>query len=88
MNVNEALSYEEGEIAKTTHNVCTRQLKDDANRLKCRKNQQKKERRYLLMIRKTMKDAGDSEYWRTLRAFLQKEVRAFANTKKSDGTVE
>ena len=41
-----------------------------------------------MMIRKTMKDAGDSEYWRTLRAFLQKEVRAFANTKKSDGTVE
>ncbi len=61
VNVDEALSYEEGEIAKTTHNVCTRQLKDDANRLKCRKNQQKKERKYLFMIGKAMKDVGDSE---------------------------
>ena len=60
-NKDKALSYEEGEIAKTTHNVCTRQLKDDANRLKCRKNQQKKERKYLFMIRKAMKDVGDSE---------------------------
>jgi len=55
------ISYEEGEIAKTTHNVCTRQLKDDANRLKCRKNQQEKERKYLFMIGKAMKDVGDSE---------------------------
>ena len=59
--IDEALSYVEGEMEKATHNVCTRQLQDDANRLRCRKNQQKKERRYLLMIRKTMKDAGDSE---------------------------
>ena len=34
MNVieDEALSYEKGEKEKTTHNVCTRQLQDDANR--------------------------------------------------------
>ena len=51
----EALSYEKGEEEETTHSVCTRQLQDDANRLKCKKNQQKKESRYLLMIRKTMK---------------------------------
>ena len=69
-------------MEKTTHNVCTRQLKDDANRLKCRKNQQKKERKYLFMIGKTMKDAGDSECWRALRAFLQKRVGASENTKK------
>jgi len=31
-------------MEKTTHNVCTRQLKDDANQLKCRKNQQKEEK--------------------------------------------
>ena len=60
MNVNEALSYEEGEIAKTTHNVCTRQLKDDVNRLKCRKNQQKEERKYLFMIGGAMKEVVDS----------------------------
>ena len=60
VNVDEALSYEEGEIAKTTHNVCTRQLQDDANRLKCSKTQQKKERKYLFMIRKAMKNVGDS----------------------------
>jgi len=47
-------------MEKTTHNVCTRQLKDDANRLKCRKNQQKKERKYLLMIRRVMEGVGDS----------------------------
>jgi len=52
---------EEGEIAKTTHNVCIRQLKDDVNRSKCRENQQKKERKYLFMIRKARKDVGDSE---------------------------
>ena len=74
-------------MEKTTHNVCTRQLQDDANRLKCRKNQHKRERRYLLMIRKTMKDAGDSECWRALRVFLQKKVRAFMNARESDGTV-
>ena len=60
VNVDGALSYEEGEIAKTAHNVCTRQLQDDANRLKCSKNQQKKERKYLFMIRKAMKNIGDS----------------------------
>ena len=38
----EALSYEKGEEEETTHSVCTRQLMDDANRLKCRKTQQKK----------------------------------------------
>ena len=38
----EALSYEKGEIEETAHSICIRQLKDDANRLKCRKNQQKK----------------------------------------------
>ena len=59
-NEDEALSYEKGEMEKTTHNVCTRQLKDDANRLKCRKNQQKKERKYLFMIGKVMKEVGDS----------------------------
>ena len=69
-------------MAKTTHNVCTRQLKDDANRLKCRKNQQKKERKYLFMIGRVVKDAGDSGGWRALRAFLQKRVVAYENTKK------
>ena len=48
-------------MEKTTHNVCTRQLQDDANRLKCRKNQQKKERKYLFVTRKAMKNVGDSE---------------------------
>ena len=38
----EALSYERGEKEKTTHNVCTRQIMDDANRLKCSKYQPKK----------------------------------------------
>jgi len=38
----EALSCEKGETEETTHNVCTRQLMDDANRLKCSKHQQKK----------------------------------------------
>ena len=38
----ETLSYEKGEAEETTHSVCTRQLMDDANRLKCRKTQQKK----------------------------------------------
>ena len=38
----EALSYEKGEEEETTHNVCTRQLMDDANQLKCSKYQQKK----------------------------------------------
>ena len=55
----EALSYERGE-EETTHSVCTRQLMDDANRLKCRKNQQKKERKYLFMIGRVMKEVGDS----------------------------
>ena len=53
--IDEALSYVEGEMEKTTHSVCTRQLQDDANRLKCKKNQQKKESRYLSIIRETMK---------------------------------
>ena len=35
-------SYERGEKEKTTHNICTRQIMDDANRLKCSKDQQKK----------------------------------------------
>ena len=48
-------------MEKATHSVCTRQLQDDANQLKCKKNQQKKESRYLLMIRKTMKDDDGSE---------------------------
>ena len=59
--IDEALSYVEGEMEKATHSVCTRQLQDDANRLKCRENQQKKERKYLFMIRKAMKNVGDSE---------------------------
>ena len=44
MNVmeDEALSYERGEMEETTHNVCTGQIIDDANRLKCSKYQQKK----------------------------------------------
>jgi len=44
MNVmeDEALSYERGEKKKTAHNVCTRQIMDDANRLKCSKYQKKK----------------------------------------------
>jgi len=44
MNVteDEALSYERGEKEKTTHNVCTRQIMDHANRLKCSKYQQKR----------------------------------------------
>ena len=58
--IDKALSYAEGEMEKATHSVCTRQLKDDANRLKCRKNQQKKERKYLFMIGKVMKEVGDS----------------------------
>ena len=53
--IDEALSYVEGEMGKATHSVCTRQLQDDANRLKCKENQQKEESRYLSMIRKTMK---------------------------------
>ena len=72
--IDEALSYVEGEMEKATHNVCTRQLQDDANRLKCKKNQQKKESRYLLMIRKTMKDDGDSECWRALRVFCRRRL--------------
>jgi len=59
-DVDEALSYEKGEMEKTTHNVCTRQLKDDANRSKCRKNQHKEERKYLFMIERVMKEVGDS----------------------------
>ena len=58
--IDEALSYVEGEMEKATHSVCTRQLQDDANRLKCKENQQKKESRYLFMIRKAMKNVGDS----------------------------
>jgi len=43
MNVmeDEALSYERGEKEETAHNVCTRQIMDDANRSKCKKYQQK-----------------------------------------------
>jgi len=43
MNVmeDEALSYEGEEKEKTAHNVCSRQIMDDANRLKCNKYQQK-----------------------------------------------
>jgi len=47
-------------MKKPTHSVCTKQLQDDANRLKCKETQQKKESRYLSMIRKTIKDDGDS----------------------------
>jgi len=47
----EALSYEKGEEEEITHSVCTRQLMDDANRLKCSKYQQRKLKRYLSMIR-------------------------------------
>ena len=44
MNVmeDEALSYEKEEEEETTHSVCTRQIMDDANRLKCSKYQQRK----------------------------------------------
>jgi len=44
MNVmeDEALSYERRGKGKTAHNVCTRQIMDDANRLKCSKYRQKK----------------------------------------------
>ena len=70
--IDEALSYVEGEMEKATHSVCTRQLQDDANRLKCKENKQKKESRYLLMIRKAMKDDGDSECWRALRVFCRR----------------
>jgi len=38
----EALSYGREEEEETTHNVCTRQIMDDANRLKCSKYQQRK----------------------------------------------
>ena len=38
----EALSYEKEEEEETTHSVCTRQIMDDANRLKCSKYQQRK----------------------------------------------
>ena len=69
-----ALSHVEGEMEKATHSVCTRQLQDDANRLQCKKNQQKKESRYLLMIRKTTKDDGDSECWRALRVFCRRKL--------------
>ena len=34
-----------------------------------------------------MKVEGDSECWRALRVFSQKEVRAFVNARESDGTV-
>ena len=61
--IDEALSYVGGEMKKATHSVCTKQLQDDANRLKCKENQQRKESRYLLIIRKTMKVDGDSECW-------------------------
>jgi len=37
----EALGYEKGEEKETTHSVCTRQIMDDANRLKCSKYQQR-----------------------------------------------
>ena len=37
----EALSCEKGEEEETTRSVCTRQLMDDANRLKCNKYQQR-----------------------------------------------
>ena len=69
--IDEALSYVEGEMEKATHSVCTRQLQDDANRLKCKKNQQKKESRYLSMIRKTMKVDDGSGCWRALRVFAE-----------------
>ena len=36
---NGRLSYEKEEEEETTHNVCTRQVMDDANRLKCSKYQ-------------------------------------------------
>jgi len=39
------------------------------------------------MIRKTLKVDGDSECWRALRVFLQKEVRAFVDARESDGTM-
>ena len=41
MNVmeGEALSYEKKEEEETTHSICTRQIMDDANRLKCSKYQ-------------------------------------------------
>ena len=44
MNVmeDEALSYEREEEEETTHNICTRQIIDDANRLKCSKYRPKK----------------------------------------------
>ena len=35
----EVLSYEKEKEEKTTHSVCTRQIMDDANRLKCSKYQ-------------------------------------------------
>ena len=38
----EALSYEKEEEEETTHIVCTRQIMDDANRLKRSKYQQEK----------------------------------------------
>ena len=38
----EALSCEKGEEEETIHSVCTRQLMDDANRLKCSKYRQGK----------------------------------------------
>ena len=38
----EALSYEKEEEEETTHSVCTRQIMDDANRLKYSKYQQRK----------------------------------------------
>ena len=37
-----ALSYEKEEEDEITHRVCTRQIMDDANRLKCSKHQQRK----------------------------------------------
>ena len=38
----EALSYEREEEEETTDNVCTRQIMDDVNQLKCSKYQQRK----------------------------------------------
>jgi len=35
-----ALCDEKGEEEETTHSVCTRQIMDDANRLKCSRYQQ------------------------------------------------
>ena len=70
MMEDEALNYEKGEAEETAHSVCTRQLMDDANRLKCSKYQQT--------------NAEGSWGLRELKSVvgLQRKLRAFEKAKR------